>query len=94
MEITFFYNLVECSSHQETGFGSDEAWLDHLRFDHEYSERDLVRIKLCVDQGWTVEDEKEEDDREQAQEEKRSNSGITASSTDDSPGSSKRVRVC
>lgn len=85
----------ECSGHQETRFGSEEAWLDHLRFDHGYPERDLVRIKLCLDQALTVEEEKEEeDDREQGQEEKRLSSGITASVTDDSPGPSKRVRVC
>jgi hypothetical protein len=69
--------------------------LDHLRSDHEYPERGLVRIKLCLDQALAVEEEKEEeDDREQGQEEKRLSSGITASVADDSPGPSKRVRVC
>ena len=84
-----------CSGQPETRFCAEEAWLDHLRLEHEFSERELVPLKLCLDQGLTAEKEKEEDnDREQDQEEKRLSSDITASVTDDNPGPSKRVRRC
>jgi hypothetical protein len=83
--------IGECSRSQEARFGSDEAWLDHIRCHHDYPERELVQIKLCLDQGALA--AAEEDDQQQEQEEERLSGSVTASLIDDDPAPSKRVRV-
>jgi hypothetical protein len=83
-----------CSLDQETRFGSDVAFIDHLRSDHDYPERDLVQLKLCLDQGLEAVAEEEEACIERQQhEEEELNRDIEDSLIDDGSAPSKRVRV-
>jgi hypothetical protein len=71
--------LEECSRFQEAkaAFGSAETWLDHVQCFHECEERDLAKIKRCLDQPV----------------EERFSDNVPASFIENDPGPSKRVRV-
>jgi hypothetical protein len=43
--------MGDCFRSQDDGFGSNEAFLDHLRAFHGITERNFVQIKRCLDEA-------------------------------------------